>query len=176
MDLDAPLTPELPDFDAPLDMLRACHQRMLAQCDLLDRLVAHIAQQGLDADARSAIGRVSTYFNTSAVQHHMDEEQDLFPLLSRQSLKIADVVHALRKQHTALDESWKALGALLKNPAELAEHQPDFAQGVERFCALYRDHIRKEEKELLALAQHILSSQQLAALGNSMAARRGVKR
>lgn len=176
MDLDSPLTPELPNFDAPLDMLRACHQRMLAQCELLERLVAHIAANGVDAQARTAVGRVLTYFNSSAVHHHQDEEQDLFPLLARQSLKLADIVHALRKQHVELNQHWDVLGALLKKPAELAERQTEFAQRVQQFCAGYRDHIRKEEKELLALAQHILSSRQLATIGDNMAHRRGVKR
>ena len=176
MDLDAALIPELPNFDAPLDLLRACHQRMLAQCDLLERLVAHVADKGVDAEAKGAIGRVLTYFNTSAVHHHQDEEQDLFPPLARQSLKLADIVYALRKQHVALNESWDRLGTLLKKSGELAERQAEFAQQVQQFCALYRDHIRKEENELLALAQHILSTQQLAAIGDSMARRRGVKR
>lgn len=176
MGLDDALTPALPGFDAPLDMLRACHQRMLAQCDLLDKLVAHIAERGVDEEARKAIGRVVTYFATSAVQHHRDEEEDLFPLLVRQSLKLADVVHSLRTQHTALNESWAELGALLKNPWGLADRQPDLAAAVGRFCALYRDHIHREEKELLVLAQHILSSQQLKTMGDNMAKRRGVMR
>jgi hemerythrin-like domain-containing protein len=173
---DEPLTPELPDFDAPLDMLLACHQRMLAQCGTLEKLVAHVAGQGVDSEAKTAIGRVVNYFDTSAVHHHQDEEQDLFPLLARQSLKLADIVHALRRQHAELTQSWDALSALLKKPAELAGRQTELAQAVERFCSLYRDHITREEKELLALARHILSTQQLEVIGDSMARRRGVRR
>jgi len=77
------LIPELPDFDDPLGVLRACHERMLAQCNTLQGLVTHVAHNGVDDEARSAIGNVIHYFTTSALHHHQDEEQDLFPLLNR---------------------------------------------------------------------------------------------
>ncbi len=82
------LIPELPDFNDPLGILKACHQRMLMYCGILDKLIPHIADKGVDAEARSAIGKVKTYFSTSAVHHHQDEEEDLFSILARQSFYI----------------------------------------------------------------------------------------
>lgn len=169
------LIPELPDFDDPLGILKACHQRMLAHCGILEKLLPHIAGKGVDDEARSAINKVKTYFNTSAVHHHEDEEQDLFPILARQSLKLADIVHSLHKEHEALNQAWEIVHCSLKQPGELAENA-DFADQVRNFCQLYRDHISHEEKELLFMAEHILSHEQLRELGDSMAKRRGVKR
>jgi hemerythrin-like domain-containing protein len=169
------LIPELPDFDDPLGILIACHQRMLASCGILEKLLPHIADKGVDEEARSAIGKVKTYFSTSAVHHHQDEEEDLFPILARQSLKLADLVHSLHKEHEAINQAWDRLHGFLKQPGELVNNT-DFANQVKVFCLLYREHITHEEKELLFMAQHILSHEQLAELGDSMARRRGVKR
>lgn len=171
MSMAEPLVPELPDFDDPLGVLRACHQRMLAQCDILDKLPAHIAANGVDDEARSAISRIVTYFSTSAVHHHQDEEQELFPLLNRQSLKLADIVHRLRQDHAKLDQLWQQLMPDLKKPGSLAEN-PDFGDHAAAFCAACRAHIDIENKELLGMAQHILSHQQLQDIGKAMARRR----
>jgi hemerythrin-like domain-containing protein len=170
------LVSELPDFDDPLGVLRACHERMLAHCDLLQKLPAHLASHGVDDEARSAIKRIVTYFSTSAVHHHQDEEQDLFPLLNRQSLKLADIVHRLKKDHEKLDQLWKPLLAELKQPAALAENAATFAGHADAFCDAYRAHISVENKELLSMAQHILSHEQLQEIGKAMARRRGLRR
>jgi len=68
-------------FEAPLEMLSACHARIERQCATLRRLVPHLAAHGTDADARAAAAAVMRYFDTSAVHHHADEEADLFPAL-----------------------------------------------------------------------------------------------
>jgi hemerythrin-like domain-containing protein len=169
------LIPELPDFDDPLGVLRACHERMLAQCDTLQELSPHIAQHGIDEEARSAIGNVISYFTTSAVHHHQDEEQDLFPLLNRQSLKLAEIIHRLKQEHASLTQLWEQLFQDLSKPSALTEN-PDFEAHVEQFCSTYREHIDYENKELLGMAQHILSQQQLEDMGKAMARRRGVRR
>ena len=164
------LIAELPDFDDPLGLLKACHQRMLAHCETLEKLPQHIIDKGVDDEARSAIRRVINYFTSSAAHHHQDEEEDLFPILARQSLKLADHVNTARQQHRAISEAWETLQPGLKDPALLNNEQ------VRKFSSLYREHIAYEEKELLFMAQHILSHEQLDELGNRMARRRGVKR
>jgi hemerythrin-like domain-containing protein len=47
---------------------------------------------------------------------------------------------------------------------------------VTAFCAAYRAHIDTENKQLLGMAQHILSAKQLQEIGRSMARRRGQRR
>jgi len=168
------LTPDIPNFNDPLGLLRACHERMLANCDTLEKLVAHLRDKGMDDEARLAINRVVTYFTTSAVHHHEDEEKDLFPLLNGQSLKLAELIFKLKQDHQALDTLWQQLAGDLKQGSALAEN-PDFAGHVAQFCAAYREHIDIENRELLFLAQHSLSSRQLEDIGRSMAKRRGVR-
>jgi len=162
-----------PDFTDPLGLLLACHQRILSHCETLEKAIAHITEKGVDAEARKALGQVHRYFSTAARHHHQDEEEDLFPLLSRQSLKLADLVHRLRGDHKDMAAQWEALQPLLEKPDTIAEDQKTFAATVEGFNAAYRNHIKLEEAELLERAQHILSRAQLCDLGNRMAERRG---
>lgn len=169
------LTPDIPDFDDPIGLLRACHDRMLTNCDTLEKLVPHLQENGLDEDARTAIAGIVRYFTTSAVHHHEDEEQDLFPLLNSQSLKLAELIYKLKQDHQQLDALWQQLAADLKQGPDLAANTA-FADHVAQFCRAYREHIDLENRELLFLAQHSLSSTQLEDIGDSMAKRRGVKR
>jgi hemerythrin-like domain-containing protein len=169
------LIPELPDFNDPLGLLRACHERMLAQCDTLEKLPAHIAANGVDAEARSAISNAVSYFSRSAVHHHQDEEEDLFPLLQHQSLKLADMIYRLKQEHEQLAARWESLAAAFRKPGDLGEN-PEFATQLQQFCGLYREHIKFENEDLLAMAQHILSQRQLEEMGDAMARRRGLRR
>jgi hemerythrin-like domain-containing protein len=168
-------TPHTPDFSDPLGALRGCHQDMLARCESLEQLVEHLRDPGFDAQARSGIAAAVQFFTTVAVQHHQDEEDDLFPILNRQSLKLADVVFRLRKDHEQLRRLWEQLLLDFKKGPALAGDSA-FPDHVEAFCTAYREHIRREEKELFSIAQHILSHNQLEDIGRAMARRRGIRR
>ena len=169
--MTTPLTPALPSFDDPVAVLRACHERMLEHCDLLERLVTHVADKGPDMEASSAAAKVYRYFSTAAQHHHQDEEQDLFPLLARQSMKIADLAFALRKDHERLEALWKGLAPTLRRVQDI-EGNGDFAAQAAEFCRLTRDHVQKENREFLPLVQHSLSSRQLQEIGRAMEKRR----
>jgi hemerythrin-like domain-containing protein len=170
--MNDPLTP---DFNDPLAVLRAEHDRILEHCEILENLVPHIAENGVDDEARSAISAVVHYFTTSAVQHHQDKQQNLFPILNRQSLKLADIIYRLKREHGELAGLWDGILVDLKTPATLVENTA-FATQTGKFCSGYRQHIAYEARELLGIGQHILSQQQLEELGDAMAKRRGVRR
>jgi hemerythrin-like domain-containing protein len=156
----------LPGFDDPIGLLRACHDKMLAHCALLEQL--------LDTPDASTAQQVVRYFSTSATLHHRDEEEDLFPLINRQSMKIAELVHQLRKQHEQLDQLWTAMAPVLRSlPKDGFDAQ--FRARASEFCALSREHIQRENREFLPLAASSLSRQQLGVIGEKMAARRGVR-
>jgi len=40
------LTNDLPGFDGPLALLRACHEKIFAHCDLLEGMVAYMVEAG----------------------------------------------------------------------------------------------------------------------------------
>lgn len=162
---------ETPDFTNPLGLLRACHDRILAQCETLEKLVTHLRSNDVDAEAKTAAQRVHRYFSEAAPLHHQDEEVDLFPVLQRQSLKMADLVYSLKQEHPELDAAWEQLAPTLVRLDQLQDID-DFSGQVADFCERYRKHVKRENDELLEIAQHILSSKQQAALGEAMEERR----
>jgi hemerythrin-like domain-containing protein len=168
---DTGLPEMLPGFDDPIGLLRACHEKMQAHCNLLTVL---IDKETPDDEAREAARNLVRYFSQSAPLHHRDEEEDLFPRINRQSLKIAELVQTLKKEHETLDALWNSMAAELKKlPAD--GFSADFRHAATEFGTLCRQHIEKENRELLPLVSNSLSHQALAEIGESMAARRGVK-
>jgi hemerythrin-like domain-containing protein len=170
----SPFPEAAPDFNDPIGLLRACHERILQHCATLERLVEHLRAQGVDAEARSAAGKIHHYFSTAGQHHHQDEEQDLFPRLARQSLKLADLVHRLRQDHAQMETLWRQLEPQLARPAQITDLDA-FAALVADFAAAYRSHIARENEDLLEMARHILGSGELKALGQKMAERRGAR-
>lgn len=166
--------PAAPDFSDPLGLLRACHERVLKHCDTLENLAAHIADKGIDQDAREAAAQVHKYFSVAGKHHHQDEEQDIFPRLARQSLKLADLIHRLKQAHRTIDALWEPLAPLLARPATIQDSEA-FSALVEPFTEAYRSHVRQENEELLDRAQHIFGSDELKEIGEKMAARRGLQ-
>ncbi|WP_303902563.1 hemerythrin domain-containing protein [Thiohalomonas denitrificans] len=169
---ESPFPSAAPDFNDPLGLLRACHDRILSHCETLERLVARLRDKGVDADARKAAGKVHRYFSTAGKHHHEDEEKDLFPLLSQVSLKLADSVHRMKQDHERMDAAWQQLAPELERLGRLDDLDL-FEVHVNEFNSAYRDHIAAENEDILDIAQHLLSTDQLKRLGKAMASRRG---
>lgn len=66
-------------YEAPFEMLDACHERVERMLRLLHKLRAHLQASGWDAQAAEAARDVLRYFNEAAPRHHEDEERHVFP-------------------------------------------------------------------------------------------------
>ncbi|ARP77926.1 hemerythrin domain-containing protein [Bordetella genomosp. 6] len=166
-----------PDFDQPLQLLAACHGRIERQCATLERLAAHLSAHGSDDAARTAAASVMRYFDSAAVKHHQDEEQDLFPALiesmaGSDAVCLRQLVGSLTDEHRALGSAWRRVREVLQ---QVADGQPAaFAPGqAEDFIAAYRAHLRREDEELLPLAERLLDDGALADMAQAMRDRRG---
>ena len=165
-------------FEVPLEMLAACHGRVQAQCELLQRLLEHLPAHGTDRQALEAIERIRRYFDTAARDHHADEEQDLFPALleamaGSDAVCIRDMMNRVRNEHRMLEQRWAALREALQALESGASRALD-AELAKGFVEAYRAHIAFEEAELLPMAQRLLGDEQLDAIGRAMRVRRGV--
>lgn len=164
-------------FDHPLEMLRACHGKILRQCDTLQKLAAHLEGHDCDTQAQQAAQGILRYFDTAGKLHHRDEEQDLFPALralaGEQRPAVEALLESLLTEHVVMLEAWAALQSAL---ALLAAGQTAKLPGeaVERFIVTHTRHVALENSELLPLAARLLDTQQLAVIGRRMAQRRGV--
>lgn len=164
-----------PGFDAPLDVLEACHARIARQCDTLEKLLAHLPAQGADAQARQAARAVLAYFDTAAVHHHDDEERNLFPLLEAANAAGAcDLVETLTLEHEEQARLWRVLRMQLAAIEAGAAAVLDEVL-VRAFVASNRSHLEFENAHVLPLARATLDAAALQRLGRAMAARRGVE-
>ena len=165
-------------FEVPLEMLSACHSRIEQQCSTLRRLVPHLARHGADEAARTAADGVMRYFDTAAVHHHADEEQDLFPALlesmaGSDAVCLRELTAGLVAEHCALEASWQVVRDALAQVAAGAAASLT-VEDVEALVGLYERHLAREENELLPLAARLLSDEQLARVGRAMRERRGI--
>jgi len=171
--LDIPNLPA-PGFDQPLELLRACHMKMLMNCRTLEKLAGHIHRENIDQTARDTAATIRRYFNEAAPLHHQDEEQDLFPLLLTISACLKGVICQLNQEHTTLEESWAVLDELLAKPESINDSEA-FTELCGAFAQAYRDHIAVEEENILLPIEGQLTEPQLERLGRAMAARRGAQ-
>ena len=165
-------------FEVPLEMLAACHLRVLSQCETLQRLLPHLRTQGADTSAQEAAQAVMRYFDTAARHHHDDEERDLFPALlaaipDSEAAPVRALTTSLCADHRALEASWQALRQALESVSQgtSSELAPSLVSG---FVQLYTRHIEREESDLLPLAARTLEPAVLDRVGLAMRRRRGV--
>ena len=161
-----------PSFDDPLGLMGACHGRILDHCAALERLPAWLAKRGLDDQAKQAIKRVMHYFDSAGRHHHKDEEDDLFPLL-RSDTTLTSLIDDLTRQHVLQETAWQKLANLLSDLLA-GRKVPELENAINGFVNAYRPHIDLENTWLLPAAERLLSQNQIAKLGCSMAKRRGV--
>jgi len=161
-----------PSFDDPLEMLRACHGRIQAQCATLQKLLTHLPTHGCDTQAQQAAQAILRYFDTAGRHHHDDEEQDLFPLLlaTRDDTAQTLVTHLLG-EHKVMDAAWQDVRVYLAEISSGKSSALDAAT-VGHFIDVYDRHIAVENSQLLPLAQRLLDHDQLGSLGRNMASRR----
>lgn len=163
-----------PGFDRPLEVLEACHGRIAKQCDTLDKLLAHLPVYGADTQAQQAARAVLAYFDTAAVNHHDDEERNLFPLLEQVGAPgTCELVETLTLEHDELSLLWRRLRVALKQIEQGDAGTLDAAL-ARRFISLNRSHLEFENTHVLPLARQVLGAAEVERLGRAMSARRGV--
>ena len=140
-------------FEAPLEMLGACHHRIERQCTTLRRLFEHLDGQGADEQARAAAAAVMRYFDSAAGHHHADEEQDLFPALiesmaGSDAVCLRGLIDGLVAEHRELERHWQRVRIQLERVLA-GDATALTATAVEALVRLYEQHIEREERELL---------------------------
>lgn len=166
-------------FEAPFELLTACHERVHRMLRLLERLQQHLADRGWDAQAADAARDVMRYFDLAAPLHHEDEELHVFPpLLAQGDAAVCAVVRRLQADHQAMERAWPPARALLLDVAQAASPEAwtgwDVAalQTLADFRSLYDEHIRLEEERVYPAAQGVLEVTSLQAMSADMQKRR----
>jgi hemerythrin-like domain-containing protein len=168
-------------FDAPFDLLAGCHERVQRTLDLLQRLVTHLGDKGVDAAARDAARDIRRYFDVAAPHHHDDEERHVIPLLlASGDAALVQAAHTMHADHVRMHAAWSALGGHLAQLQAMPDGPApeDWLAGLrgeaDAFVALYATHLPLEDELAFPAARARIAVDALQAMGSDMAARRGV--
>ncbi len=165
-------------FEAPFEMLSACHERVERMLDLLSKLRKHLAQNGWDAQAASAAEDVMRYFDLAAPQHHLDEEIHVFPaVLALNNGRLDLLVYRLKQEHLEMEKLWVGVRSALDSVVHAdAQSWTGFSDAMnvdmELFFAVYKDHINDEEIYVYPAAAKVLNPEQLEGMSHDMVRRR----
>lgn len=156
-------------FEQPFEMLLACHERVQRSLDLLQRLQAHVANHGADAQAREAATDVLRYFDIAGPLHHQDEERHVLPRLRASGQ--GELAQRLAGDHAEMTRQWAALRVPL---ADLAAGRAATlnAQACAAYAQLYAAHMAAEESKAFPCAAERLADGDRDRMGAEMAARR----
>ncbi len=167
-------------FEAPFEMLGACHERVERMLGLLGRLQQHLLAHGWDDSVAQAARDVMRYFDLAAPLHHEDEERHVFPpLLAGGDAALVDLVRRLQADHREMERSWQAARAVLATLTEAPPEgwtriSPAQAGVLGHFAGLYRRHLDDEDGLVYPAAQARLTPEALQAMSADMMQRRGV--
>jgi hemerythrin-like domain-containing protein len=166
-------------FEAPFEMLDACHERVERMLRLLGKIREHVTAHGADAQARDAARDVMRYFDQAGPHHHEDEERHVFPpLLAQRDPAVLAVVIRLQHDHRDMAVMWAQVRASLLALVEAGEGWAGFsaeeAQRFDAYDALYRRHLVDENGVAYPQARRLIRGQELQAMSADMMARRGV--
>ncbi|MCW5670657.1 MAG: hemerythrin domain-containing protein [Hydrogenophaga sp.] len=170
-------TTQIPDLaaagdTAPLDGFANCHIGILKRLNVLGELPALIDPA---ARARRIAADALAFFREAIFEHHLDEENELFPAVlasatpGDERLHVQALVNRLTREHRILEGLWKVLEKDLKRVAKGQDTDLD-AEEVSALVAAYASHATLEEEEFLPLCQEILgrNGNHMAALGLSL--------
>ena len=175
----------LAGFAEPLTMLSDCHRRVERFLDGLLTVAEEGQGQPLTADQREALDLGLRYFAGMGAKHNADEEDSLFPRL-RAAIDAADDpvgrellqgMARLESQHVEADAAHDEIRQFGHRWMADGELPPADAQRMivllQELRETYREHIRYEDEEVFPYAANFLGAEDLAAIGQEMAARRG---
>ena len=166
-------------FDAPIDLLKTCHEKVRRFTNLMLKLETHVSKRGVDDNAREAAQSIVRYFTVAAPLHHQDEEDDLFPalrMLSPDAMGVdlhevlSEALDRLEAEHQTLDQLWGICSIWLKKLEQGENHSAPV--NLKEFVEKYQRHTAQEEAEIYPHAA-FLNQETLQALGLKMAQRRG---
>lgn len=166
-------------FEAPFEMLDACHERVERILRLLGKLREHVKTHGVDQQARDAARDVMRYFDQAGPHHHEDEERHVFPpLLAQRDPAVLAVVIRLKQDHREMAVMWAQVRAALSGLVDAGEGWAGFSaedqQRFDAYDALYRRHLLDENGVAYPAARAVIRGEALEAMSADMMARRGV--
>jgi hypothetical protein len=164
--------------NAPIQGFSQCHVGIIAHLQELARLPALLEPA---RQARRIADETLKFFRTVVMEHHAEEERELFPAVlasahkGEERDKVQSIVERLTREHRQIEAAWSTLERTLKTVAKGGDVVLD-EPALAALVTDYLGHARYEEGVFLPLSQEILgrNSDHLAALGLSLHLRHSV--
>ena len=171
------------DFQNPIGMLSDCHRRIERFLSGLITIAEEAKGGELPQEHRPQFAVALRYFREGAPKHTLDEEESLFPrLLKHHSPKTEPILRVLdhleaehlkaEDRHLIVDRlgvEWLANGVLSSSDSDV------LITNLRKLRSDYETHIAVEDNQLFPFAARLLSKEDLRAIGEEMAARRGLR-
>ena len=154
-----------------LDALWNEHRSIAAVLHAMTQVVRDADARGGRADPK--LLRAMLYYLDVFPErvHHPKEEQYLFPAIRRRTHAADHVLEALAREHAQGEKAMRSMEqALLRYEQGGAAEYKALREALTRFAANYREHMRKEEQEIMPIARGVLSAKDWAELNAEWAA------
>lgn len=158
---------------ASLRIIRDEHRALAAMLCSLSMLLAEHRRHGTLPDF-GVLRAMLFYIDEFPERLHHDKESALlFPLLRRRSDEAAGVLDRLDREHAQGEHAIRRLEhALLAFEVLGGSRRDVFEQAVQDYVEFYLTHMRIEEREVLPLAERVLTPEDWAGLDAAFAANR----
>jgi hemerythrin-like domain-containing protein len=171
------------DYSNPLGLLSDCHRRIEQFLGVLIEVTSQARGAELNGDQRNSLEVALKYFREATPKHTSDEEESLFPRMlessderARSAISQLDHLHADHETADAAHAEVEALGSEWLSIGTLSSESVERLRALlDRLQSTYEKHTAVEDNEIFPLAGQILSSEDLAAVGQEMSARRATK-
>lgn len=161
------------------DVLDICHRQTVLTLGKLAALITRLSVHGPDDAARSLAAEILHHFETTARQHHEDEEQHVFPrLVACGDAELVQNVLRLQEDHDWLEENWMEISPHIAAVAHghIGYDLDLLRAGAATFTALSHDHMALEESCIYPQARTLLAARERYAMGREMSERRRATR
>jgi hemerythrin-like domain-containing protein len=171
-------------FDEPLGLLSDCHRRIEHFLHVIAVRIGEAAGGALDDRQRADLEASLEYFATAAPRHTADEEESLFPRLracgDRAAAAALETIERLEGDHADAERRHAAVERILRQWIADGQLDADAVSELNAHVAslqtIYHEHIAIEDTQLFPAAARVLRREELAEIGDEMAARRGLTR
>jgi hemerythrin-like domain-containing protein len=156
-----------------LTALYAEHRSIAAVLWAMEALVRQHRDQGKAVDP--GVFRAMLYYLDvfPEREHHPKEESLLFARIRARTHEGDAVLDELAREHESGERAIRGLEQALVRLEEGGEAEfPAFAAAVDRFIGDYHAHMRKEERDVMPLAQRVLTPADWAEIEAAFAAHR----
>lgn len=159
-------------IEPPINQFHNCHAGIVSRLRDLGEL-PRLAEQA--NRARDVATQLLHLFEGPVLEHHQDEEKELFPAVVRSAApgeereRVEHMVRRLEQEHRIVEQLWNELEPAVRAASKGKEAHVDMAKAG-ALVEAYLTHANFEETFLLPLAEQILgrNGNHMAALGLSL--------